>query len=246
VKRLAGLAVLVLAGCSGFDQPRPDRLEGLGLRPDYTASRPPPSGSTFTRCRFRMSVDSPWLAGEFDGIVLAEQSFVERRLRAQLFGDLGPKMADLAVGRNRIVGFLPQTRQGVDCTVPGEETPHLLLLMGEPLFEEFCCEVTPSRVTGIREESGGAWLRLGSTMAGVEAHFFADRTRRETKKRRYWWMTGVHWEEEWTDPSTCRITAPHLTIRVSIVERTPVKPDHPEAIELALPADVRIVAGSRK
>jgi len=41
-----------------------------------------------------MSVDSRWLAGEFDGVVLAHEG-ASPIARAQLFGDLGPKIFDL-------------------------------------------------------------------------------------------------------------------------------------------------------
>jgi hypothetical protein len=59
-------------------------------------------------------------------------------------------------------------------------------------------------------------------------------------------MTGVHWEEDWTSPEECRISAPHLSIRVKILERTEKAPSTPSPMDLTLPDDVRVVAGTRK
>jgi hypothetical protein len=234
VRLVPGLLLLCAAGCAGFDQPTPARLQGVRLDADDAARVP-------TRCRFQMSLDSRWLAGEFEGVVLADPR--SRRLRAQLFGDLGPKMADLMADGDRIVGYFPQTREGIDCVLPREADYHLLLFLAASLVEEFLTSVDRSRVTGVREESDGVLLRLRPALPGVET----QRLRRAEGKpelRRSSWMTGIWWEEEWPNSQECRITAPGLTLKVRILERT-----HPAAVELTalkLPDDVRIVAGSRK
>jgi len=241
VKGLPTVLLLLAAGCSGFEPPTPDRLRALPLPAEAPAS----PGQPPTRIRFQMSIDSPWLAGEFEGVILAGSSPTGPRLRAQLFGDLGPKVADLTVQSDRVVGYFPQTREGIDCALPRAATPHPLLFMGASLGEELLDPETAGRVTGIREESGGAWLRLRPFVAGTEVHRFVSTGDPQVKRRRFWWMFGVHWEEDWVSPAECRISAPNLTIRVKIQGRE--SQEFPASqLDLSLPEDVRLVAGSRK
>lgn len=233
---LAVLLSLTAAGCAAFDAPTDDRLRGIPLDPDA-------GGPTTTRCRFQMSIDSPVLAGEFEGVVVARRSPTDPVLRAQLFGDVGPKFAELMARPDRIVGYFPQTREGIDCSLPQEASPHLLLLVGASLVEEFLTRVDRSRVTGVRYEGGETWLRLRPAIPGTECHLRKDVS---AKIRRFSWMTGVHWMEVWPTPDECRISAPGIWIRVKILERT-----HPPlatlaTMDLKLPDDVRIVQGSRK
>jgi hypothetical protein len=241
VKSLPAVLLLLAAGCSGFETPTPAQLRALPLSGEESA----PSGQPLTRIRFQLSIDSPWLAGEFEGVVLADRTPAGPRLRAQLFGDLGPKVADLTVRADRIVGYFPETHEGIDCALPREASPHPLLFMGASLGEELLDPETPGRVTGIREEAGGVWLRLRPFVPGTEVHRFAVAGNPAVKKRRFWWMIGVHWEEDWVSPTECRITAPNLAIRVKILGRE--SRDIPASqMDLSLPEDVRLVAGSRK
>lgn len=237
MRRRIAVLLLCAAGCTSFDQPSDDRLRGLPL------DRESPSGTV--RCRFRMSLDSPWLAGEYDGVVVAHRSPFNPVLRVQLFGDLGPKMVDLVARPDRIVGYFPQTRDGIDCELPREASPHLLLFVGASLVEEFLGRVDASRVTGVRNENGGAWLRLRPAIQGTESLLYLHRSSPE-RTRRVSWTTGVWWEEHWSGPEECRITAPRLSIRVKILERTVHAPAALESMELKLPEDIRIVKGSRK
>jgi hypothetical protein len=243
VKRHLAPLLLLVAGCVGFDQPTSARLEGLPLDREDRASSP--RSQTYARCRFRMSVDSPWLAGEFDGIVVAHRFMLNPVLRVQLFGDLGPKMVDLVARPDRIVGYFPQTREGIDCDLPREATPHLLLFLGASLTEEFLGWGDRSRVTGVRAEGDGAWLRLRPTIPGTAPLLYVERGS-TAKKRHVSWMTGVSWDEVWPTPEECRITAPNLSIRVRILERSLEPPATLESMKLTLPDDVRIVKGSRK
>src|SRR5690348_6185238 len=66
VRRLLGVFLLAAGGCSGFAAPTPDDFRRLRLDPD---ARHPEA----VRYRIRLSVDSAWLAGEFDGVVLARE-----------------------------------------------------------------------------------------------------------------------------------------------------------------------------
>lgn len=244
MKRFAGFLLLLAAGCAGFDEPTSERLIGLPLRPPVAEAD---SARRRILVRFQMSIDSPWLAGEYEGVAAAWEFGGEPRLLAQLWGDLGPKTAELLVSPDRVVGYFPQIREGVDCSIPREATPHPLLFMGASLAQELLSPETPASVTGVREESDGTWLRLHPFFRGTEVHRLMSRANPETKKRRFWWMIGVHWEETWTSPLECRITAPNLSIRVKILERTGRESGIPGADRhLILPDDVRIVAGSRK
>lgn len=245
MKRTAGLLLLLAAGCAGFDPPTPQRLSSLHVSPVRT-NWYPRTGALILRSRFQASVDSAWLAGEFDGVVVADPRPGAPRLRAQLFGDLGPKAADLLVRPDRIVGWFPQTHEGVDCAIPDEAARHPLLFMGASLAEELLGQDTGDRVTGIREEDGGAWLRLQPVLPGVEVHRFVSASDPAVKRRRFSWMLGIHWEEDWRSAEECLITAPGLRLRIRLLERSATPAAEAPAIELTLPQDVRLVAGSRK
>ena len=234
----AVLLFLSAAGCFSFDAPTDERLRGIPLSPDD-------SGPSAARARFRMSVEHPSLAGEYDGVVVAHHSRTNPVLRVQLFGDLGPRFADVMARPDRIVGYFPQTRAGVDCALPREASPHLLLFLGASLIEEFLTRADRSRVIGVRQEGGETWLRLRPAIPGTECHLSLDATGK-AKKRRFSWMTGVSWQEEWPTPDECRITAPNMSIRVKILERVPQPLTTLVTLDLQLPEDVRIVMGSRK
>jgi hypothetical protein len=120
-----------------------------------------------------------------------------------------------------------------------------LLFLGASLLEEFVGGLDRSRVKGVRADEDGAWLRLQPAIYGTESLLFVSR-KMKVKKRRMSWMTGVGWEEDWAAPDRFTLTAPHLSIRVQILERTHQAPAALEAMELKLPDDVRIVKGSRK
>ncbi|RPH40707.1 MAG: hypothetical protein EHM91_10825 [Planctomycetota bacterium] len=239
MRRLIALVLsLSAAGCVAFDAPTDERLRGIRL----DSEEPGPSAA---RCRFRMSVEHPSLAGEYDGVVVAHRSRTNPVLRAQLFGDLGPRFADVMARPDRIVGYFPQTREGVDCALPREASPHLLLFLGASLVEEFLTRADRSRVIGVRTEGEETWLRLRPAIPGTECHLSLD-VEGKAKKRKFSWMTGVSWQEEWSTPDECRITAPNLSIRVKILERMPQPLTTLVTLDLQLPEDVRIVVGSRK
>jgi hypothetical protein len=236
VTRLFGLLLLLLgAGCSGFSPLTPARLDDLRLADE---------NALFTRCKFRMSVASPWLTGEFDGVALAADRSPSPSARVQVFGDLGPKMLDLVARPDRIVGYFPQTLEGVDCALPGEAAPHLLLFMGVTVLEDLL-PFRRSRVMGFREEEGGTWLRLKPLVPGLITDRFLSRAG-NWGKRRFSWIYGIGWEETRTGVEEWHIVAPHIDIRLKVIERDHVPPARMEAMELSLPSDVRLSRGSRK
>lgn len=234
---IAPLLLLSAAGCAGFETPTPGQLDALGF-PERAAP-----GPDTARSRLHLSVDSPWLSGEFDGVVVARFDGGAGAARAQFFGDLGPKVFDLSARADRIVGYFPQTLEGVDCALPQEAAPHPLLFMGASLVENFS-DLPRDRVVGIRREGEGWWLNLRPSIPGLQVHLFVDRDGAR-KKRRYRWMYGLSWEEEW-EGQVCRITARGVAIQVTLHDREFDHLKNPAALDLRLPADVRIVQGSRK
>jgi hypothetical protein len=245
VRRLPALLVLATAGCCGFEPPTDAQLDQL-FGPGPRSGKFDTTGSgVFTRCRFRMSVDSPWLAGEFDGIVVARSAVEHPVLRMQLFSDVGPKVVDLRVSPDRMVGYFPQTREGIDCALPAEAAPHPLLFIGASLADHFFAPAMRSRVTGIRESDDGWSLRLDPIIEGVDSRAAVSRAG-TVRKRAFSWVYGAGWEEEPVGARELRITAPRISIRVTIQEEVQETSGKPGVLDLTLPDDVRIVAGSRK
>jgi hypothetical protein len=191
-----------------------------------------------------MSLESSWLAGEYDGVVVAKSGPGGAAARIQLFGDLGPKMIDLLARPERILGYFPQTGEGVDCALPDQASPHPLLFIGASLVEHFS-EWTATRILGVREEPDGCWVNLRPAVRGMTTQAFRDRSGRLTKSR-LWWIYGLGWEEVWDGPDDLQVHASGLSIRVRILERAGAASVKPGLLELALPPEVRIVRGSRK
>jgi hypothetical protein len=237
VRGIRALLFVIAAGCSGFVPPTSSDLERMGI-----AGRTSLSG--YTRLRIRMSLDSASLAGEFEGVVLARLGDGGPVIRMQLFGDLGPKVIDLMVRPNHIVGVIPPTREAVDCALPGEATPHPLLFMGATLAEHFS-GVTAPRVLGVREEGDRWWLNLKSIVPGMTTQVLYQKSG-AVRESRFSWMYGLSWREEWITPEQADIVASKTSFRVRILKEDFGVPANPELLELTLPQDVRIVAGSRK
>ena len=240
MRRILGLLLVSTAGCSGFAPPTSDQLRTMGLSGVPT----PEIGAPYVRQRIRMSVDSPWLAGEFEGVVVVRRGVPPVSVRVQLFGDLGPKALDVIARPDRIVGYFPQTHEGIDCALPGEAGIHPLLFLGVSLIEEFS-ERSEDRVRGVREEKGGCWVLLKSAIEGLEVVEFKGEDGQWTR-RRFHWTRGVTWEQERTGKEERRITASGLSIRVKILESDAEPPRNPAMLEPALPSDIRVVLGSRK
>jgi len=235
VRRLIGPFLLLAAGCSGFAPVTPQQVETL-RGSDETFS--------FTRCKFRMSVDSAWLTGEFDGVAVATGGSGSPAARVQVFGDLGPKVLDVASRPHRIVGYFPQTMEGVDCALPDEAAPHLLLFLGATVLEDLL-PFQSSRIVGIRTEEEGTWLRLKPVLSGVHTDLLRAGSG-ELQKRRFSWIYGIGWEETRIGAEEWRITAPRIDIRVKVVERDHAPPAKLEVLDLTLPSEVRLSRGSRK
>jgi len=232
------LAVLLLAagGCSGFAPPTDEDFRRLRLDP---APRHPEA----VRYRIRLSVDSAWLAGEFDGVVLAREG-PSPVARMQLFGDVGPKVLDLLARPDRILGYFPQTHEGVDCRLPGEAAPHPILFLGASLLEDLA-DLTEDRVLGVRPDPQGWWLDLKPAVPGMRSEALRSRDGR-TIERRFRWTYGVGWSERREGPDESEVRASGLSLRVRVLETSSLEKPPARAFELDVPGDVRIVEGSRK
>jgi hypothetical protein len=236
VRRLLAILLTGAVGCSAFSPPTAEDFRQLRLAP---APRRP----DLMRYRVQMSVDSPWLAGEFDGVVLAHEGR-SPMARAQFFGDVGSKALDLVALPDRVVGFFPQAREGVDCRLPSEAAPHPLLFLGVSLLEDFA-DVEEDRVLGVRPDPEGRWLDLKPVVPGMRSEALRGPDGR-TLERRFRWMYGIEWRERWERPDECRIRAKGLAIRVRVLEAAPLEKRPGRAFELEVPTDVRLAEGSRK
>lgn len=236
MRRLAATLLLLASGCSEYVRPTPEDFLKLKLSPAA-----PHLGTV--RYRLHLSVDSAWLAGEFDGVLIVDDGATPVA-RAQFFGDLGPKMFDLLARPDRITGYFPQIREGVDCALPREAAPHPLLFLGVNLLEDFA-DVREDRVRGIHESSAGWWLDLKPLVPGMRSEALRAPDGR-TIERRFHWMYGLSWEETWEDANVCEIRSSGLTIDVRILSREVLTTRPARAFELTLPDDIKIVEGSRK
>ncbi|MBV8881080.1 MAG: hypothetical protein JO332_14015 [Planctomycetaceae bacterium] len=229
------LLLLLTAGCAGYDVPRPEDFERLKL-----GSTPTPPGSL--RLRVHLSLDSRWLAGEFDGVVIGQSEPVPVA-RIQLFGDLGPKMIDVLARPELILGYFPQNREGIGAVLPDQATPHPLLFLGVTVLEDLA-RVGEERVLGIREEDDGWWLNLKPLVPGMRVELRRDANGR-TLERRFKWMYGVGWTERWSSPQECRISASGVEIHVRLLESEPLDQPPSTAFKLTVPSDVRM-SGARR
>jgi hypothetical protein len=231
VRRLLPVVLILAAGCSSYASPTEAQLRQIPFAP---------ADPKTVRHRVHLSLDSKWLAGEFDGVVIAEAGIV----RAQLFGDLGPKMIDLLARADRILGYFPATREGVDCALPREAVPHPLLFLGATLLEDLAA-VDRTRVVGVLESDDGWWLDLKPLVPGMRSEVLLARDGR-ILERRLRWMYGVSWTETWKKPDQAEIDASGVSIRVRLLGSERVEPRPARAFDLELPADVTLAGGSRK
>ncbi len=235
VRSLLPALLAAAAGCSGFLEPTPELLTQLRLPPA------PPAGAL--RIRVRMDVDTPWLAGQFEGVVLARRG-PSPRVRAQFFPDLGPKAVDLAAAPDRIAGYFPVQHEGVDCALPGESAVHPITLIGATLLEHFS-ELTPGRIEGMKADGGSWLLRVPSLVPSCDTVLtYLPGT--GVTRRQFSWHYGIGWDQVYLSDRECLVTAPSVRVKISILEEKDAGVPAPSLFELTLPADVSLSAGSRK
>lgn len=219
----AALLLAAVAGCAA--PPSPEALERVDLVL-------PPAGP-WLHARVTLDIESPWLTGRFDGVVVAATG-PSPIVRAQFFPDLGGKALDLLARPDRIVGHLPLSREGIDSALPGAPA-HPLVLMGVTLLEHFA-PLTRGRVRAARAAPEGWWLALDGVArgAGLEALL----TPEGALSRRRFATAGVRWEEE-IDARGSTIRAEGLRLRVDVLETTTLKGADEKTFQLTLPPDVR-------
>ncbi|MBL8730220.1 MAG: hypothetical protein JNM25_17505 [Planctomycetes bacterium] len=133
------LGAAVTAGCQGFAPPAEPTLQRL--RPMPMAARIPP--------RFELEIESPQLSGVFDAVfAVGAHGFA-----LQLFPDIGGKVFDLAVGRDRVVADTPAGPYLAEAPLDAAP-PHLALVLAA-VFAELLAPVDAARVRGERRSASG-------------------------------------------------------------------------------------------
>ena len=188
------------------------------------------------RLKLRLDIESPWLSGQFDGVVLVKPGPV---VRAQFFPDVGGKVIDLLAKPTRITGYFPMVHEGLDCALPDEAVPHPLLFMGLHLLER-AAPITRERVTGWFAISTGDTIRVRPVVEdAAETLFLSFQKPRTIVWRRLRWMYGVEWKEVTETPDKFTILASRMKVRVEVLERQTLETAPDSAFELALPPDIR-------
>ena len=113
--------------------------------------------------RFELEIASPGLTGAFDGVCGVDAA----GFRVQLFPEVGGKVLDVTVGRDRIVADLPGSHY--EALAPfGSAEPHLALVVAM-LFAELLAPVQAERVLGERAGAAGeVEVRQRPALAGVD------------------------------------------------------------------------------
>jgi len=231
---VAALAALLAAGCTTWHVPTSTQF-ALVSRTQRGIERP-------TRLRIRLDVESSWLSGQFEGVVVAGPG---PEVRLQLFPDLGGKAVDLLATPKRIIGYFPHLREGIDVRLPKEARPHPLSFLGLHLLER----AAPSQaITGWRILDGSTAasatrmeIRLNSVVEGATVILVLHKHEPEVAERRLRWMYGVEWTERPDGENGYLIEAPGARFRLKILERTELEAIPTGAFELTLPPDVRKV-----
>jgi hypothetical protein len=229
------LLLALASGCSSWRSPTDfERRDAARAHPGI--DRP-------MRLQVRLDVESPWLSGQFAGVVLARPG---PEVRAQFFPDIGGKAIDLLATPRRIAGYFPMSREGIDCRLPEEARPHPLLFMGLHLLERVA-PLAPERVTGWKRVEGDLAApeeaRATSIVAGASLELVFERLllsipRLVVHERRFRWMYGIGWTER-REGSALVAEASRVRIRVEVLEREPLESVPASHFELALPPDVK-------
>ncbi len=236
---LLALAAALASGCRSWSEPTEmERRDAARAHPGI--DRP-------ARLRVRLDVESPWLSGQFAGVVLARPG---PEVRAQFFPDIGGKVIDLLATPRRIAGYFPMSREGMDCRLPEEARPHPLLFMGLHLLERVA-PLAPERVTGwkvidrtpmdyvvAKEEA-----RVDSVVEGASLELLFIRHQAsipflQLRGRRFRWGFGIGWTERFEEGALL-VEAPGLRLRVEVLERETLESVPASHFELELPSDVK-------
>lgn len=222
MKQALALVLLASAGCRGYATPQPEQVTSL-------LKQVPAEASPFVRLKVRLSLDSPSLAGVFDGAIVVRTG-IAPAVRAQFYPDLGGKAIDLLATPGRITGLFPLQNEGLDIALPGEARLHPLALIGVTILEH-AATLTAGRVTGVRDD----WYLVDAAAPGVALAIHPEGDR---LVRKFGWKYGVRWTETSTAAGSV-VYAPNLTVHLEVLERTRVDALPESLFRLELPPDVR-------
>ena len=226
MKAPLALALITGLGCSPWMTPPEEALQSLE-KLQSPLDRP-------QRLKVRLDIESPWMSGQFDGVVLVKPGPV---VRAQFFPDVGGKVVDLLATPGRIVGYFPMTREGVDCALPAEAKPNPILFMGLHLLEH-ATAITRDRVTGWFAISTADVFRVQPVVKEASETVVVD-VLGALRERRFEWMYGLAWKESRISASKFVVEAPRIRMVVEVLDRKALDPVPASAFELALPPEVR-------
>ena len=144
-------ALLTCAGCRSFGPAAQETL--ARLRPMPLAGQLGPS--------FELELESPQLAGVFDGVWDLEDGV----LRVQLFPDIGGKVLDLTARKGEVQATTPDG--DYRASAPLDDAPPHLALVLAAVLAELGTPVTAARVLGERAaDGGGVEVRLAPALGG--------------------------------------------------------------------------------
>jgi hypothetical protein len=219
------LPLFLLAACRGWMEPTD--LQRASLR-----SYGIPAAQ---RLRVRMDVESSWLTGRFSGVVLVGRG---PQVRAQFFPDVGGKAIDLWATRERIVGWFPPLRRGIDVGLDGGTPPHPLLYMGLQLLEE-AAGPAGERITGWIEDARRPRIRMDSFVPGGRIEYEGEWQRFSIPAvrltgGRFTWREGASWTFRREGPELI-VEAPGMFLRIERLGSEFLT--DPPGLELVLPPD---------
>lgn len=200
----AALLGLLLAGCCTEFLP----LTSTTL--DHARRVPPPEGPCVRR-KLRVTIECPWLNGEFTGL-LAARTGPAPQVRLQLFPDVGGKVLDLLARPDRISAHLPKTGESVDAE-PGASS-HPLVFMGVTLLEHLA--PIRDRVNGVRHEGDDLWYRVHPVAPGAQVTLLLVPAR--VARRRFAWPSGAQWEEEIREDGGTVVKGEGFDLRVTLLQ----------------------------
>lgn len=222
------LASFALCGCRIFVEPSPELLSRVrGANPT-----PPPH----VRAKVRVHLKSPWIEGQFDGVLLARTGLAPR-VRLQAFPDLGGKVLDVLARPDRVIGYLPQSNEGGDHALPLDGIPTALDCLGISLLEHFA-PLGDDRVLGMKEYADGWSIRLRPVVEEIEMTAWLDNDGLP-RSRKFKWSFFVQWEQLVEPDRGFTIEAGGVLIRLEVLDVHAVESVPDPVFELRLPPGIK-------
>jgi len=227
-RRLAASIVVLLA--SGCQAPPPRAL--LERLP---AAAPP---TVFWRRQGWVTIESEALGGRFRAALVAAVG-EHPCVRLQLFPALGGKVLDLVATPERIAGYFPQARIGIDHRAGAGPLPrHLLVFAGLTLLE-IHRPISAARILSARAAGTGWSIVLSPVVESAGVTATLDRGGRIIE--RHYDLRGASWTERWPRDGRLEIDAEAFRIEadLELAERDDQPP--PGIFDLKLPPEIAAV-----